>query len=93
MSQGSESAAGLLRQAPLLPLLLYLHQMNKTHLVQLPLNLQLMSLPDEENPLAQLICFLWLMRNLPQFMADLGTPTLLMAPGESGLPGRKPSIW
>ena len=68
--------------------------MNKTHLVQLPLNLQLMSLPDEENPLAQLICFLWLMLwNLPLFMADLGTQTLLMAPGESGLLGRKPSVW
>ena len=94
MSPGStEYAAGLLYQVLLLPplqvlllpLLLCLHQMKKTHLVQLPFNLQLMSLSDEQNPLAQLICFLWLLlSNLPQFIADLGTHTVLMALGESG---------
>ena len=83
MSPGTEYAAGLLYQVillPLLRLLLCLHQMNQTHLVQHPLHLQLMSLPDESNPLAQLTCLLWLMvNNLPlQFMTDQGIHTLWM---------------
>ena len=78
---------------PLLPLLMSA-RMNKTHLAQLLSGPADVSTMVNKTHLAQLICYLWLlMFNLPQLMADLGTPTLLMAPGESGLLGRKPSVW
>ena len=69
-------------------------RMNKTHLAQLLSGPADVSTMVNKTHLAQLICYLWLlMFNLPQLMADLGTPTLLMALREGINIGNKTTMF